>query len=447
MNTNETIIQQLQAAPTEPAEKVSSLGRKGRWILFGGLLVLLAWAALAPLDEGVPTMGTVSIDTKRKTVQHPQGGVITEVLVREGQLVKEDEVLIKLGADSARANFEASRQRYLGLRAIESRLLAEQRGQSTITFHPDVMAEQADPLIQRHILTQQQLHATRQSAQAAEVQSAEESIRGLEATIQALTGMIESRRSQREIVSEQLGGIRSLVKEQYAPRNQQLELERQLADISTSLADLQGNLTRNRQSIAELRQRIVFRKQEYRREVETQLADVTREVQSEEGRFTAFKGDLARTEIRSPADGQVVGMQFQTVGGVIPPAQRIMDVVPQDEQLLIDAQIPPHLIDAVKPGQKVDVRFNAFAHSPQLVVEGEVQSVSGDLLAEQGPMGPISYFLTRVRITPEGRKGLGKHQIHPGMPAEVVIVTGERTVLTYLLHPLTRRVAASMKEQ
>jgi protease secretion system membrane fusion protein len=124
-----------------------------------------------------------------------------------------------------------------------------------------------------------------------------------------------------------------------------------------------------------------------------------------------------------------------------------MDIVPGDEALLLEAQIAPHLIDRVAPGLVTDVRFSTFAHSPTLVVKGEVQSVSADLLTEQTPMGPMSFYLARVRITPEGMKDLGRHQIQPGMPAEVIIKTGERTVLTYMLHPLTRRVAASMKEQ
>jgi protease secretion system membrane fusion protein len=199
--------------------------------------------------------------------------------------------------------------------------------------------------------------------------------------------------------------------------------------------------------VAELRQRGVVRQQEYRRESEAQLAEVTREVQTDQSRYAAITEELARTEIRSPAAGQVVGIAYQTVGGVIPPGQRLMDVVPEKESLLLEARIPPHLIDAVRPNLPADVRFSAFAHSPQLVVHGRVQTVSGDLLTEQTAMGPISYFLARVEITPEGMTKLGRHQMQPGMPAEVIIRTGERTVLTYLLHPLTRRVAASMKEQ
>jgi protease secretion system membrane fusion protein len=389
----------------------------------------------------------VAIDTKRKTVQHQQGGIIREVLVREGDQVQEDQVLMRLADGVVRANMEAARQRYLGLRAMESRLVAEQLERDRIDFHPDVMAEAQDPLIQRHIDAQQQLWRTRRLALQADLAGIDENIRGQEALRQSYAGMIESRRLQQRLLQEQHNNIQGLVKEGYAPRNQQLELERQLADVLTNLTDLNGNMVRASQVIAELRQRAISRRQDYRKETDSQLAEVTREAQSDEGKVRALREDLARTEIRSPSAGQVVGLAFQTVGGVIGPGQRVLDVVPEREPLLLEARIAPHLINSVEPGLLTDVRFSSFAHSPQLVVQGKVISVSGDLLTEQTNLGPMSYFLARVEVTPEGMKSLGHHQMQPGMPAEVIIKTGERTLLTYLLHPLTRRMASSMKEQ
>ena len=447
MNQNDNTSPADQGAQSASASRSARLGRTGLWVLVAGLAVFFVWAATAPLDEGVPTQATVAIDTKRKAVQHLQGGLLREVLVREGDEVQQGQVLARLDDAATRANFEAVRQRYLALRAMEARLLTEQLGRDRIDFGPELRQAAADPLIARHLSTQEQLFATRRSALRADLQAIEESIRGQEAAIQAYTGMLESRGTQRRLVQEQLGNISGLVKEGYAPRNQQLDLERQVAEVTTAMTDLQGNTARARQAIAELRQRALSRQQDYRKETDGQLAEVAREVQSDEGKFKALQEELERTVIKSPATGQVVGLQFQTVGGVIPPGQKLMDIVPEKDALLLEAKIPPHLIDAVHPGLPTDVRFSAFAHSPQLVVEGKVLSVSADLLAEQTPQGMMSYFLARVQITPEGMKGLGKHQIQPGMPAEVIIRTGERTVLTYLLHPLTRRVASSMKEQ
>jgi protease secretion system membrane fusion protein len=451
MNTNPQIG--TVATPNEADDgpvrdsRLNKLQSVASWTLLTGLLAFIAWGAFAPLDEGVPSQAVVAIDTKRKTVQHQQGGIIREVLVREGDQVQEDQVLMRLADGVVRANMEAARQRYLGLRAMESRLVAEQLERDRIDFHPDVMAEAQDPLIQRHIDAQQQLWRTRRLALQADLAGIDESIRGQEALRQSYAGMIESRRLQQRLLQEQHNNIQGLVKEGYAPRNQQLELERQLADVLTNLTDLNGNMVRASQVIAELRQRAISRRQDYRKETDSQLAEVTREAQSDEGKVRALREDLARTEIRSPSAGQVVGLAFQTVGGVIGPGQRVLDVVPEREPLLLEARIAPHLINSVEPGLLTDVRFSSFAHSPQLVVQGKVISVSGDLLTEQTNLGPMSYFLARVEVTPEGMKSLGHHQMQPGMPAEVIIKTGERTLLTYLLHPLTRRMASSMKEQ
>ena len=236
------------------------------------------------------------------------------------------------------------------------------------------------------------------------------------------------------------------MQEGYAPRNRQLELERMVAESSASIAELSGNSLRVGRQVAELNQRSVARRQEYRKEVQSQLADVTREVQSDAEKFVAVAADLERMEIRAPASGQVVGLAVQTVGAVLQPGQKLLDVVPDTQTLLLEAHIPPHLIDKVRAGLSTDVRFNAFAHSPQLVVQGRVLSVSGDLLTD--PAQPqLSYFLARVQVTPEGMKTLGSRQMQPGMPAEIVIKTGERSMLAYLLQPLIKRMASSMKEE
>ena len=360
-----------------------AVARTGLLVLAVGFGGFLLWAGLAPLDEGVPTQGMVTLDTKRKTVQHLSGGIVKEVLVQEGQQVKEGQPLLRLDGAVAKANYEAVRQRYLGYRAMQSRLFAEQAGRDTIDFHPDVKEAMSDPLIKQQVNTQQQLIQARRAA---------------------------------------------------------------LAESNAAIADLTGNSMRVSRQVAELTQRSMARKQEYRKEIESQLADVTREVQSDAEKFVAVSADLNRMEIKAPANGQVVGLTVQTVGAVLQPGQKLLDVVPDNQTLLLEAHIPPHLIDKVQTGLSADVRFNSFAHSPQLVVEGKVMSVSGDLLSD--PQQPqFAYYLARVQVTPSGMKTLGARQMQPGMPIEIVIKTGERSLLTYLMHPLTKRMAASMKEE
>jgi protease secretion system membrane fusion protein len=436
------IVEGETVLPTDTRQPM----RIGLWVLgigFGGFLL---WAGLAPLDEGVPTQGMVAIDTKRKAVQHLSGGLVKEVLVKEGQFVKNGQEVIRLDDAMVRANYESIRQHYLGVRAMEGRLVAEQTGQARIDFHPDLLNERNDPLIKQQMANQEQLFQSRRMALQSDLQAIEESIQGQMAAIQGFEGMLQSRKSQLSLLEEELKGIRDLVKEGYAPRTKQMELERMAADAMGSMADLQGNISRARSSIAEMKMRAIQHKQEYRKEVDTQLADVRREVQADADKFKASTEELGRTVIRAPVEGQVLGLAVQTVGGVIQPGQKLMDIVPKNEALLLETRVAPHLIDRVHPGLIADVRFSSFAHSPQLVVQGKVDSISTDLITD--PQNPnIAYYLARVSVTAEGLKKLGSRQLQAGMPAEVVIKTGERSVLTYLLHPLLKRLSASMKEE
>lgn len=426
----------------------SDLGRPGRWGLWAlaiGLGGFLLWATFAPLNEGVPSSGMVALDTKRNTVQHLTGGIIQKVLVREGDEVTEGQLLVQLDAAVARANYESARQNYLGLLAMQGRLVAEKNGNPTITWPDDLKAASTDPLIQQQIQNHEQLFHTRRNLLRSDLQSIEENIRGQQGLLQSYEGMLASRKSQHAMLNEELGPLRELVKEGYAPRNRQLELQRSVADTNTAIADLQGNMLRARSAIAELRQRAIARKQEQQKEVETQLADVGRQVLVDQEKYQAVKAELERMEIRSPAQGQVVGLMTQTVGGVIQPGQKLMDIVPKGAPLMLEAHVPPHMIDRVHMGMPVDVRFSSFAKTPQLVVQGEVDSVSGDLLTD--PATNINYYLARVKVTEEGLKVLGQRQLRPGMPVEVIFMGGERSMFTYLLHPLTKRLAASMTEE
>ncbi|MCX7673684.1 MAG: HlyD family type I secretion periplasmic adaptor subunit [Thiobacillaceae bacterium] len=419
--------------------------RLGLWALAIGFGGFLLWAAFAPLDEGVPTYGYVTHETKRKAVQHASGGIVKEIRVREGQRVKSGEVLLRLDDAASRAAYAASRLNYATLRAMESRLLAEHSGLTRVSF-PQEIADMAhaDGEIGRILDNQAQLFQTRRSALATELSAVAEAIRGQEAALQGLDSIRVARETQLRLLNEELKGLRGLVEEGYAPRSRLLELERHMAETSAALADIAANIQRARSAIAELRSRARLREQEYRKEVEGQLAEVRRQVEAERERLHALTLELQRTEIRAPADGQVVGLGIQTIGGVISPGQKLMEIVPEHERLILEAHIPPHLIDSAKRGDTADVRFVNFAHSPQLTVQARILSVSNDLILE--PNQP-PYYLARLEITPEGLRKLGGRQLTAGMPVEVVIKTGERSLLTYLLHPLTKRIAASLKEE
>jgi len=255
MSTSTTTV-----PPLEPPTDAGRTARIGLWALGLGLGGFLLWAAFAPLDEGVPSPGMVALDTKRKVVQHLSGGIVRQVFVHEGQTVQSGQPLIALDDATTRANYETSRVRYLTLRATLARLEAERTAASAPRFAPDLLAAaQADPLIRQLVDTQTQLLQSRRASLQADVQGMEETIQGQNSLMQSYAAMVEGRRTQRALLQDELNHTRELVKEGYAPRNRQLELERQIADTDLALTELLGNTARGHRTVAELRQKIVGR--------------------------------------------------------------------------------------------------------------------------------------------------------------------------------------------
>ncbi len=447
MTTNPIIADNVHAIESY-AHSVSQT-RKGAAILLLGLAGFVLWAVFAPLDEGVPTEGVISVETNHKVVQHLTGGMVSALQVHEGQEVHAGDVLFKLDAQASKARYEEVWQRYAGLRAQEDRLRAEQSHRAAIDFHPDLTSQQQDPFVQQHMRNQSQLLAARTAALAADIAAKRESIAGYQALIEGYRGVLSSHESQLTLLEDQLQGVRALTAEGYAPRNQQNDLEQRVAALYGERANTQANMTRAQRAILELQQQINQRNQTEQKEIDADMAQVKLQVEADAQKVLALRQELGRTEIRSPASGQVVGLQVHTVGAVVQPGQKLMDIVPSGEALIVDAQIPPHLIDKIHVGQAADIRFSTFANSPQLLAEGQLKSVSKDLLSKPAATveGSQSYYLARVMLTDKGMHALQGRQLQPGMPVQVVIKTGERTLWNYLMHPLSKRLAASMKEE
>ena len=423
--------------------------RLGAAVLVVGLGAFLLWAGFAPLDQGVPASGTVAIETRKKTIQHSTGGVVKDVLVKEGQWVKEGDVLIEVSDTQARANNETIRQAYLSQRAVEARLEAELKNAASIHFGSDITANKADPFVQQLTMTQQNLFAARRASFEAEVSALEQSIQALKDQLWGVDQSLVNRLVQIQLQEKHLKSIKSLAEEGYAPKNQVLQMEQTQTELKTALSDLKSNQSRLSRSIEESQFRMAQRKQDYQKDVMGLLAEVRKEVQAGKERLTTTNEELVRTQIKSPVDGQVVGMSISATGGVVMAGQKLMDVVPKSETLLIDAKVLPHIIDKVHTGMNVSVRFNTFANTPQLVVPGKLVALTSDVITDPsaGMGGISSYYLGRVEITPEGLKVLGSRMLQPGMPTEVLFKVGERTLLQYIMYPLTKRIAASLKEE
>jgi protease secretion system membrane fusion protein len=316
-----------------------------------------------------------------------------------------------------------------------------------VTFHADLIAAASDPVVRQHMSTQQELHRARRQSLAVEVETTEKSVAAAEAALVGYRNMLEARNAQAKLLATQVASIEDLAGQGFAPKTQLLQIQQQQADLRTAIASLQGDIQRTVQSIAELKSRTVIRRQDYAKEDATQLAAVRADVQAGRDKLNAMSEELARTRIVAPIAGQVVGLSASSAGGVVTPGQRLMDIVPNGGAVIVEARVPLQSVDRVSVNQEAQVRFSSFAHSPQLVVDAKVISVSADALGGDSAAQIQPFYLARVEITPRGLAQLGKRKMQPGMPTETLLKTGERSMLTYLIYPLTRRWAAALKEE
>lgn len=413
---------------------------------FGGFLL---WAALAPLDEGVPGIGVVGVDSKRKTIQHLRGGIIKEILTREGDKVKQNDVLIRLNETEIKAQFDITNAQYAQMQATEARLIAERNETQEIRYPEELLAiAKTDERVAETINVQSRLFVTRRAALTSEISAMNESIRGLNDQIRGLQSIEKGKRTQISLLNKELESYRSLAEEGFVPRNRLYDLERVVADLSGTMGSDIAQIARARSAISELNLRKLQRQQDFRREVESSLADTQREVASLRDKLTALADEYERTEIRAPISGYVVGMDVTTVGGVIRGGEKLLDIVPEGDILVIEAQIPVNLINKVQVGQLATIHFQiVLAGGASPAIEGKLMQISADRLLDPHTGHP--YYSARIGITPKGEEEMRRNKItpQPGMQTDVVILTGERTFLQYLIKPLFSRLALGMKEQ
>lgn len=420
--------------------------RLGWIIVLVGFVGFMVWALVAPLDKGVPMSGFVAKESNRKAVQHLQGGTVDEILVREGDRVKAGQVLVRMNSVAAKSQADVSNAQYFAARATEARLIAERDGMSSVTFPASLNEYRNDPLVIQNMALQTQLFSSRRDALRSELSALEESVQGIKLQIEGTKASLASKKEQLAILKEQLANIRDLAKDGYVPRARQLDLERTVAQLTGAMAEDIGSIGRAQRQVSELAMRRSLRQQEFQKEVRTHLADVQREANALQGRLGAEQYALDNVEVKAPADGVVMGMEVFTRGGVVGPGFRMMDVVPTADALVVEGRLPINLVDKVHPGLPVDLIFSAFNQSTTPHIDGEVTTVSADRLLDEHNGTP--YFKVNVRVTPKGLKKLNdlKLAVRPGMPVELFVKTGERTMMNYLLKPLKDRAVTSMAE-
>ena len=278
-----------------------------------------------------------------------------------------------------------------------------------------------------------------------ELAALDENIAGLTIQLRGLKDSRINKKQQLQFLNEQLGNLRDLAKDGYVPRSRVLDLERDYVQLNGEISADTGDIGRIRRQIAELSQQRIQRQQEFQKEVRQQLSDIQREAQDLHSQLIAQDFELANVLVKAPVDGIVVGVEIFTQGGVIGPGFRMMDIVPSEDQLVVMGQVPVHLIDKVHLGLHVDLIFSAFNQNKTPNIPGIVIRVSADRLTDEQTGEP--YYNLKTKVTPEGMKLLVHHQIRAGMPVEIFIKTGERSLMNYLFKPILDRLHASMSEE
>jgi protease secretion system membrane fusion protein len=421
--------------------------RLGWFIVLGGVLGFILWASLAPLDRGVPMSGAVARESNRKAVQHLAGGTVEQILVKEGDSVKAGQVLVRLNSVNASAQADMTRVQYYAARAAEARLLAERDGKDDLTFPAALESARSDPRVAENVALQRQLFASRRAALASELGALEQTIAGIELQTAGTEAARASKRQQLAILDEQLVSLRELARDGYVPRSRLLDLERSHAQVRGALAEDEGSIGHAQRQVAELGLRRAQRLQEFQRDVRSELADVQKEAGALASRIKAEDYTVQNVDIKAPVDGVVMGLNVFARGAVVAPGFKLMEVVPSADALVVEGHLAVNLVDKVHPGLPVQLIFAAFNASKTPRIAGEITTVSADRLVDDKTGAP--YYRVSARVTPEGLKTIARNkmEVRPGMPVELFVKTGERTMMSYLLKPIFDRGHTSMTEE
>ncbi len=411
--------------------------------IFGGVLV---WSYIAPINSAVIAVGHIVVESNRKAVQHLEGGIVSEILVREGDLVNADDVLIRLDNTVQSANLALIDGQLTELYARRARLQAE-RDEADDIMSPNGEAEVLNNrAFAEKLAGQVQLFEARKTTRATQLDLLNERIVQQNERVVGLKAQIDSLRDQRQLIEDELAGVRELHEQGYAPKTRVRALERESRRLSGERGSLRASVAEASSIIAEAELEIERLQETGREEAITELRDVEVSIAELEERRVTAKEALRRTEIRAPHGGRVLGLSVHTEDAVIGPGEPVMEIVPIGDRLQVAARIAPKDVDKIQAGQETLVRFSAFGARSTPETTGVVTTVSADSFVDEA--AGISYYLVLVEI-PEGEelsKILGNAPLVPGMPVEAFIRTGSRPAISYFLKPLTDSLARSMRE-
>ena len=405
--------------------------------------ILGTWGYLAPIDSAALAPGYVTVKSHRKTVQHLDGGIVSKLLAKDGDVVQEGDVLLILDGTEIKAQLEILRGQHITLSAQLARLVAERDQLNQIKF-PDDLQDLSDAHIAEARQGESQIFSSRKSAYQGEISVLNQRASQLSSKIKGLEGQRTSKQELMKSYGDEVHDLKELLAEGFANKQRLRDIERNYANATSDVASLSSEIAGNEIQIGETKLQVLQIQKKFQEEVAAKLGEVQAELYDVTQRLLATSDKVIRTEIKAPANGRVLGLSVHNVGGVITPGKPILDIVPQKEELIIDAQVSPMDIDRVTVGLLAEVRFSAFKQALTPKMQGKVINLSADRLTDEKTGMP--YYQAQVELTPDSFAKLGDMELVPGMPAEVLINTGERTVFEYLMQPITNAFARAFIE-
>lgn len=429
-------------APTLAAQT-----RRARYSGFAAILVLVSvlggWSLMAPLASASLASGVVSPDGKRKTVEHLEGGIIRQIHVREGDVVAAGDALFTLEDVQARARYRELQDSNLHLRAVEARLLAERTGADVLHFPDDLTASTEDTAT-KAMAAQEELFESRRATFEAQRRILGQRINQLEDQNDGLRAVITGYDQQLALIAEEIEGVQALYERGLEKYPRLLALRRAEAELNSGIATNRAHISENMQKIGEAEWQILGLRERTVETANTELTQIQQKLSQIQTQLPSRQDVLTRTIIRAPIPGVVMNVHPTTESGVVRPGEALLDIVPQDSSLIIDARVRPTDIERVRPGMKARVVLTAFRQRDMPLIHGDVRSVSADRLEEDRTGTP--YYLAKVVVNPDDLARAPNVKLVPGMPAEIMILDGEQNLMGYLLEPFLRSIRHSFRE-
>ncbi|MGI6246011.1 MAG: HlyD family type I secretion periplasmic adaptor subunit [Pseudochelatococcus sp.] len=434
---------------SEKAPHISSdyrpVARFGYTVIILTFGLLGGWAALANIDSAVVATGVVSVEGKRKAVQHLEGGIVREINVSSGSRVEQGQVLFRLDATSSDANYAATRRQLDAMLALEARLLAERDLQNAITFPAELTARGDDSEVARAIADQEAQFRERRASLDGQIDVMKTRVIQYKSEIEGLDRERQSAMQQLFFIDDELVGVKALAKKGLVSKTRESALEREKARLDGIVGRNQADSAKAANAISEMEIQIRQVQQEFQEQVSQNLADTRLKLGDLQERIRVARDVLRRIDVTAPRSGVVHNLKVFTLGGVIRPGDTLLEIVPEDDDLVVEVHIDVTDVDRVFTGLGAEVRFPAFHSRTTPLIMGTLEDISRDRLIDENTRMP--YFLAQVAVrntdVPEDLKA----RLRPGMPAEVIFPTGERTVLDYLTRPLTEAITTSFRER